>query len=607
MSKRKLQQQKPIEQKKSGAQKRQILPVIEPFKSKTKAILAGAFAILAMLVYSPSFNYGFVYDDDAVVRENKFVQQGLEGLGKIWTTSYFQGYEEGMKARAYRPVPLTTLAVEYSIWGLNSTVNHVFNLLFYGLIGFFTFLFLSKLLRDFHPAIPIITTLLFLLHPIHLEVVANIKSRDTMLGHLNFAIAAWLLLVHFDTRKLLPIALSMVFFAVGLLSKEEVLTTLALIPMMLWFFRPASFGRIFALFLPFFGVAIAYLIIRSNVLGGLNEGVTLTELDNSLLAAKTFGERSASNILVLGKYLLMTLFPNKLISDYSYSTLPIVGWGDWRVYLALLGNIGLLALLVDGFKKKTLYSYGAAHYFITVSMFTSLIVTNVSAYNDRFLFTPVLGICLIIAWLLSLLFKKEEAYSQETASAFFKNNFVPVAIVALLAALSIFKIQSHLPYWKDRFALFEHDAKLAPNNARMRKNHGGSLARLAVEAQEKDPNLAREYATKAIAELDAGLAIYDNMPTGHIHKGNMYIILGENDKAEEALKYALQIEKGNYYAMTSLGNVFLRKSQYQECVEILEQIRNDYRRSSDAYVLSLCYERLGNQQKAAEYRKMSGR
>ncbi len=606
MSKRKLKQQQQAATK-QVVQKRPIVKITEPFTKQTKLILAVCFAVLAMLVYSPSFNYDFVYDDDAVVKENKFVQQGLGGLGKIWTTSYFQGYEETMNARAYRPIPLTTLALEYSVWGLNSTVNHIFNLLFYGLIGCFTFLFLSKLLRNVHPAIPIIATLLFLLHPIHLEVVANIKSRDTMLGYLGFVVASWLLLVYLDTKKILPLVFSLLFYGIGLLSKEEVLTTVALIPFMLWFFRDRKPGRIFFTTLPFLAVALGYLMLRSNILGGLNEGVTLTELDNSLLAANGFGERTASNILVLGKYLLMTIFPHPLISDYSYSTLPVVGWGDWRVYLALLANVGLLAMLVHGFKKKTLYSYGALHYFITVSMFTSIIVTNVSAYNDRFLFTPVLGICIILAWLISLLIKKTEDGTEANATAFFKHNFVPVALMALVGAISIFKIESHLPYWKDRFALFEHDATLAPNNARMRKNHGGSLARMAVAAQEKDPNVARQYATKSLKELDAALAIYDNMPTGHIHKGNMYIILGEYDKAEESLKYALEIEKGNYFAMTSLGNVYLRKSKYQDCVQLLEQIGKNYRKSSDAYLLSICYERLGNTQKATEYRQLSGK
>ncbi len=440
MSKRNEQKQKPQFQQGAAAPKKAIAPVVEPIAKRTKLLIAGSMAVLAMLVYGPSFNYGFVYDDDAVVKENKFVQQGINGLDEIWKTSYFQGYEETMNARAYRPIPLTTLALEYSVWGLNSTVNHIFNLLFYGLIGFFTFLFLSRLLRNFHPAIPIIATLLFVLHPIHLEVVANIKSRDTMLGFLNFAIAAWLLLVHLDTKKLLPLACSVLFYGIGLCSKEEVLTTVALIPFMLWFFRDIKLGKNLLLTLPYFAAALVYLFFRSKILGGLNEGVHLTELDNSLLACNGIAERTASGVLVLGKYLLMTLFPHPLISDYSFKTLPIVNWGDWRVYLALLGNLGMLALLFHGFLKKKLYSYGALHYFITVSMFTSIVVTNVSAYNDRFLFTPVLGICMILAWLISLLIKKPVGATGTGTDAFFKNNLVVVAITALVAAVSILKI-----------------------------------------------------------------------------------------------------------------------------------------------------------------------
>ncbi len=586
MSKRKIQAQaKPT---KLIAKKESLIAIPDLFDHRTKLLLAGAMAVLAMLVYSPSFNYDFVYDDDAVVKENKYVQEGLGGLGKIWTTSYFQGYDESLKAHAYRPIPLSTLALEHAIWGLNPKVNHIFNLLFYGLIGFFTFLFLSKLLYKFHPAVPIIATLLFVLHPIHIEVVANIKSRDTMLGYLNFTIAAWLLLSYIDKRKIFSLVSSLFFFIIGLLSKEEVLTTIALIPFMLWFFRDIKVKKILLTTLPFIGVTLIYLYFWSKIVG---DAVELTELDNSLLACNGIGERTASGILVLGKYLLMTIFPHPLLSDYSLSTIPNVNWGDWKVYLALLGNIGLVAAMFHGFSKKKLYSYGILHYFITVSIFTSIVITNVSIYNDRFLFTPVLGICLVIAWALSLLIKKTSGEVGSGTANFFKNNFPVVAITSLIAALSILKIESHLPIWKDRFELFEHDAKLAPNNARLRKNNGGSLARMAVEAQEKDPNAARQYASKAIKEIDASLAIYDKIPTGYIHKGNMYIILGDYQKAEDNLKKALEMNPGNYFALTSLGNAQFRLQKYQDCILTIGKIAPSYRNGNDKYVLSLCQDR----------------
>src|SRR5690606_28198008 len=116
--------------------------------------------------------------------------------------------------------------------------------------------------------------------------------------------------------------------------------------------------------------------------------------------------------------------------------------------------------------------------------------------------------------------------------------------------------ESHLPYWKDRYALFRHDVELAPQNARMRKNYGGSLARLAVENQVDNTDLAKQYATQAIEQLEYALKLYDGMATGYIHIGNMHIILHQYDEAIAALQKALQHDSQNYYAKASLGNVY---------------------------------------------------
>ncbi|MEZ4957610.1 MAG: hypothetical protein R2825_28890 [Saprospiraceae bacterium] len=578
--------------------------VQESLSTKWKMIIGALLAVLAMAIYSPSINYDFVYDDDAVIKDNRFVKQGIAGLDEIWTTSYFQGYDETMIARAFRPIPLTTLALEVEMFGLNTKVHHATNLLFYGLTGFFLFLFLAKLMRNYHPFLPIATTLLFLLHPIHLEVVANIKSRDTMLGFLGVCMAGWFLLKHLDNRKLVPLLLSLFFYFIGLFSKEEVITTLASLPLALYFFRKYSIGKIMLTMLPFLGAVVIFLIFRSNVLGGLNEGVKLTYLDNSLLAAKDFAERCSSNVLVLGHYLLKTIFPHPLISDYSYSTIPLVGWNDWRVYPSLIANLGLLGLGIHGLVKRKVYGFGALWYFVSVSIFSSIIVTNVSAYNDRFLYVPVLGICFLVAYLISFLLKPGNKIAiDQSASDFFKHNFVPVAMVILLGALGIMKIESHLPRWKNRYVLFEYDVNLAPKNARMRKNYGGSFARLAIDNQTTDIEAAKRYARIAIEQLDYALVLYPSIPTGHIHKGNMHIILGEYDKAIESLEASLKYAPGNYFATSSLGNVYMRKGDYENAVRVLESIPTRLRNAGDLDVLARSYERLGNTAKAAEIRK----
>lgn len=598
--KNKISKSKPSASLIKPSTKVRVKKVKEPIAAKWQWIIGLMMAVLAMAIYSPSINYDFVYDDDAVIKDNKFVKKGLEGLGEIWSTSYFTGYDETMNARAFRPIPLTTLAMEVKFFGLNTKVHHGANILFYGLTGLFLFLLLAKLFRNFHPFVPIATCLLFLLHPIHLEVVANIKSRDTMLGFLGVCLAGWFLLKHLDSKKIVPLLLSLTFFFVGLFSKEEVITLLAGFPLMLWFFRKHDIPKIAKTMLPYLAAVVIFLIYRSSVVGGLNEGVALTKLDNSLLAANGFAERSASQFIVLGNYLLKSVFPHPLLSDYSYLTLPLVNWDDWRVYVSLLFNLGLLVVGLHGLVKRKAHGFGPLWYFSTVSIFTSLVVTNVSAYNDRFLYVPVLGIVFLFVFGTSKLINEGPSLQ---VGRFLKSNFLPVAIVAILATVGIGKIESHLPYWKDRYMLFEHDVQLAPQNARMRKNYGGSFARKAIDFQTSDPQLAQQYARQAIEQLDYALSMHPNIPTGHIHKGNMHIILNEYPEAIKALENSLIYAPSNYFSKASLGNVYFRNKEYEKSIQTIESIPDRLRNPADIDVLARSYTKLGNIEKANQLRR----
>ena len=150
--------------------------------------------------------------------------------------------------------------------------------------------------------------------------------------------------------------------------------------------------------------------------------------------------------------------------------------------------------------------------------------------------------------------------------------------------------------------LFEHDVKIAPQNARMRKNYGGSFARLAVQHQTSNPEQAKQYARSAIEQLSHALQLYPKIATGHIHSGNMHIILGQYDEAIKSLEAALQIDPNNYYAKASLGNVHFRKGNYEQSIQVLESIPRHLRKKGDLDVLARNYDRLGNAAKASEIR-----
>src|SRR5438132_954851 len=73
-------------------------------------------------------------------------------------------------------------------------------------------------------ALPLIVTLLYLSHPVHTEVVANIKSRDEILAFFFAVVCLYLLIRHSESKSRLSLAASVLAFFAALLAKESIIT-----------------------------------------------------------------------------------------------------------------------------------------------------------------------------------------------------------------------------------------------------------------------------------------------------------------------------------------------------------------------------------------------
>ena len=76
---------------------------------------------------------------------------------------------------------LAMFAIEWSISPNNTWLGHFINLITYIFCGIILFKLLQKLLPQLHHFVIVGSVLLFIAHPIHTEVVGNIKSRDELL------------------------------------------------------------------------------------------------------------------------------------------------------------------------------------------------------------------------------------------------------------------------------------------------------------------------------------------------------------------------------------------------------------------------------------------
>src|SRR5688500_18673077 len=73
-------------------------------------------ALLAFGLYAQTIGFSYSLDDPISTHRNRFVQQGIDGIGTLVTHGYMYG-ENLNNSGAYRPLALTTFAIENELAG----------------------------------------------------------------------------------------------------------------------------------------------------------------------------------------------------------------------------------------------------------------------------------------------------------------------------------------------------------------------------------------------------------------------------------------------------------------------------------------------------------
>src|SRR5207253_2771063 len=135
--------------------------------------------VLAFLVYCNTLRFHeYVLDDQIYTTKNSYVQKGISAFKDLVTKNSLGGYTEVEMPPDYRPLAIIDFAMEKTFFGNSPRANHFFNVLFYALLCVVVFGFCKRIFSGYPVYLAAIVTALFVLHPIHTEVVANIKSRD---------------------------------------------------------------------------------------------------------------------------------------------------------------------------------------------------------------------------------------------------------------------------------------------------------------------------------------------------------------------------------------------------------------------------------------------
>lgn len=522
--------------------------------TKVQLLIVGLLCIVA---YGNTLKHGFVLDDQSAILENTLVKKGVSGIPEIWTHSYMYGYSK-QNDETYRPLPLTVFAFCYELFGENATGYHVIQVLLYLLLSILVLFYLKRLLRDFHPLYPLLITLIFCVHPIHTEVVANIKSADEILS-LLFGIAA----LHFILKALDKSNVKFILFAIltyflAITSKETAVTLIILFPLQFWFFRDISFKKILAsssaIAFPF----LAYFLIRYMILDNMTfeDGTYKLQIyNNSLLAATDSSEFVGTAFIILKYYLKLIFIPTNLSYDYSFNVFHNESLSSLNAISSVLIYLCLGGIALFGLIRKWSFSFGLILFLAVISIYSNLFVKIGASCGERFLFTPLLGLILFVVLAIDFIQKKKSIPWLKTGIV----SVVSIGLIGLFTSMTI----SRNSDWKTDESLFLTDVEKVPDS--FRANLFAASVYREKANNSTSVNVQNTLYRKALKHLKAVYKIYPEFDDTYLQMAQVYRSLNEWEKMKTVSKAGLKLDESKLILIALLAESHLNLREFDEC------------------------------------------
>ncbi|HEY3488542.1 MAG TPA: glycosyltransferase family 39 protein [Candidatus Deferrimicrobiaceae bacterium] len=300
---------------------------MNPVFAKERALwlIALALAAVTAAAYSPVLGNGFIlFDDPEYLTRNAHVLGGITADSLRWA---FTGFD----ASNWHPLTWLSHMLDVRLFGLDPSMHHAVNLLFHIANVVLVFLVFRKMTgRDRESAA---ASVLFALHPLHVESVAWVSERKDVLS--TFFLLATLGAYARYTER--PGAgrylLALGFLALGLLVKPMLVT----LPFLLlladaWPLGRPLTPRVFLEKIPSFALSAGSCVMKY-----------LAQAHPRTYAALVFpaGMRLANAVVAYARYLGKTLYPGTMSILYPYPA-SIPAWE----FAASLGLLSVLTFAV---------------------------------------------------------------------------------------------------------------------------------------------------------------------------------------------------------------------------------------------------------------------
>jgi tetratricopeptide (TPR) repeat protein len=475
-------------------------------------VLAAALALVTVAVYAPALGNGFVdYDDGMYVTENPRMTQGLSGENVAWAFTTTE-------AMNWHPLTWLSHLLDAELFGMAPAGHHATSVVLHALTAALLFLLLQRATGATGASLA--AAALFAVHPLNVQSVAWVSERKNVLSTLFWLLAlgahgAWVRRGRVSWYfALLACA------ALALMAKPMAVTlpcTLLLLDV--WPLRRGSLlrPRPWLEKLPLFAMAAAMSVVTYRVQHESGAVVAAEQVG----AAARLGNASWSYLAYLGQ----AVWPSELAAFYPLEGALPAG----RVAVAILVLAGVTAALWWLRDRAQPQLIGWLWYLGTLVPVIGLVQVGTQAMADRYMYVPLIGIFVALAWTTDALVRRGALPRQAAVGA-------AAAAVVILAGLTVRQIG----VWHDTVSLFSHTVRVEPRAWVAHYNLGN-----AYESMGRHED--------AVAEFRETIRLRPEFARAHNNLGNSLDALGRGAEAIPSYERAIQLKPDLVEAYNNLG------------------------------------------------------
>jgi regulator of sirC expression with transglutaminase-like and TPR domain len=449
---------------------------------------------------------------------------------------------------------------DYQLYGLNAGGYHLTNRILHILSTLLLFWLFCRMTGAIWKSA--FVAALFALHPLHVESVAWIAERKDVLSGFFWMLTLCLYVYYTEKPAIKRYLLVLFSFVCALMSKPMVVT-LPVIMILLDYWplgRFQSHKSNLILWqlkekIPFFIFSIIISII------------TLYAQYKPFVKHFSFYSRIANAPVSFVTYLEKTFWPHDMAVFYPFSIqIPV-----WQVVGSILLIIVISIAVVAMMKRMPYLFVGWLWYAITLLPVIGIIQVGDFAMADRYHYLPSIGIAVMLAWGVPLLFPHEDMR---------KKILCPAVIIAL-AILAVLTWQQ-CGYWKNNTTLFSNALQVTKDNYLAHNNLGLTL-------------FTEGNTEEAIYHYNKAIRIKTKYTDAYFNRGVAYFKLGQYQRAIEDYNESIRLKPHYADVYKNRGSAYFKLAQYQRAIDDYSEaihLKPDY---IDVYInRGLAYSMQGN-------------